>query len=55
MLKIILQKYGYTHSSPRSFNNHFGVPISLSNLNQNHLYGVFEVGMSKAGEINHFF
>ena len=38
------------HQSP--FNNHFGVPVSLSNLNLNHQYGVFEVGMSKSGEIN---
>ena len=52
MLKILLQKFGDTYSSPRSFNNHFGVPISLSNLNQNHKYGIFEIGMSKAGEIN---
>jgi MurE/MurF fusion protein len=52
LLNILLQAFGSTHSSPRSFNNHFGVPISLSNLNKNHKYGVFEVGMSKAGEIN---
>ena len=31
---------------------HFGVPVSLSNLNANHKFGVFEAGMSKAGEIN---
>ena len=48
----MLQKYEKTYASPRSFNNHYGVPISLSNLNSNHKFGVFEVGMSKAGEIN---
>ena len=37
--------------SPKSFNNHLGVPISLSNLSYDDKYGVFEVGMSKAGEI----
>ena len=36
----------------KSYNNHFGVPISLSNLKTSHKYAVFEVGMSKAGEIN---
>ena len=28
------------------------MPLSLSFLNTEHKYGVFEVGMSKAGEIN---
>ncbi len=54
-LKNILQKllanYGSTHSSPKSFNNHIGVPVSLSNLNFHDKYGVFEVGMSEEGEI----
>ena len=52
LLHDLLGKFGSTHVSPRSFNNHFGVPISLSNLNENHQYGVFEVGMSNQGEIN---
>ena len=52
LLKDLLQIFGDTHASPKSFNNHFGVPISLSNLNLNHQYGVFEIGMSKKGEIN---
>ena len=52
LLYSVLQNFDNTHASPKSFNNHFGVPISLSNLNTNHKYGVFEVGMSKIGEIN---
>ena len=48
----MLQKYGSTYASPRSFNNHYGVPLSLSNLNLNHRFGVFEVGMNHSGEIN---
>ncbi len=52
ILNILLQKYSNTYASPRSFNNHYGVPVSLSNLNPEHQFGVFEVGMSKAGEIN---
>ncbi len=39
-------------ASARSFNNHFGVPLSLSNLNLAHQIGIFEVGMNKSGEIN---
>ena len=52
MLNILLQSYADTYSSPRSFNNHFGVPVSLSNLNSHHRFGIFEVGMSKSGEID---
>ena len=52
LLKDLLQNFGETLSSPKSYNNHFGVPLSLSNLKIKHKYGVFEVGMSKAGEIN---
>ena len=46
-----MQNFGKTYSSPKSFNNHFGVPISLSNLSCEDKFGVFEVGMSKPGEI----
>ena len=48
----MLEKYGSTLSSPKSFNNYLGVPLSLSQLHVKHKYAVFEVGMSKAGEIN---
>ena len=51
LIRDILQNFEKTHSSPQSFNNHFGVPISLSNLNVDNKFGIFEVGMSKAGEI----
>ena len=51
LTKDLLQNFGKTHFSPKSFNNHFGVPISLSNLNNEHKFGVFEIGMSKTGEI----
>ena len=51
LITELLQNFDSTYSSPRSFNNHFGVPISLSNLSADNKYGVFEVGMSKSGEI----
>ena len=51
LLKRLLQNFHKTYSSPRSFNNHYGVPISLSNLSIEDKYGIFEVGMSQAGEI----
>ena len=54
LIKELLQNFDKTYSSPKSFNNHFGVPISLSNLSADHRYGVFEVGMSKAEKLKIF-
>ena len=51
LIKNLLSDFGKTYSSPRSFNNHLGVPVSLSNLSFDDKFGVFEVGMSRAGEI----
>ena len=51
LLSELISKFGKTYSSPKSFNNHYGVPISLSNLSFDDKFGIFEVGMSKAGEI----
>ena len=39
--------------SPKSYNNKYGVPLSLFNLNQTDRYGVLEVGMDKKGEIDY--
>ncbi|MEO1703172.1 MAG: UDP-N-acetylmuramoyl-tripeptide--D-alanyl-D-alanine ligase [Pseudomonadota bacterium] len=39
------------HASPKSFNNHWGVPLTLARLPQNTEYAVFEIGMNHAGEI----
>ena len=47
-----LSKISETYYSPKSYNNKFGVPISLLNLKQNKKFGVFEIGMDKKGEIN---
>ena len=43
----LLKTFGNTYFSPKSYNNHIGVPLSLCNLNYNDEYGVFEIGMSK--------
>ena len=51
MIKDLLHNFGRTYSSPKSFNNHLGVPISLSNLSFDDKFGVFEVGMSRDNEI----
>ena len=52
LIKGQLDIFGKTHCSPKSFNNYLGVPLSLSELNIDHQFAVFEVGMSKAGEIH---
>lgn len=50
-LGCLLSAQGATTTSQSSFNNHWGVPLSLSRLYQNDQFGVFEVGMNKPGEI----
>ena len=52
LISFSLKKYGKVYHSPHSYNNKFGVPLSLSNLKKNIDYGVFEIGMDKKGEIN---
>jgi len=52
MLSFFLKQYGKTFSSPKSFNNHFGLPLSLSNTPKNSQFNIFELGMSNSGEIN---
>ena len=51
LISDLLRNIGDTYSSPKSFNNHLGVPISVSNLSVNDKFGIFEIGMSKSGEI----
>jgi UDP-N-acetylmuramoyl-tripeptide--D-alanyl-D-alanine ligase len=48
---LALGANGATHASAASFNNHWGVPLSLSRLAVTARYGVFEIGMNHAGEI----
>ena len=50
-LRLALSKDGETHASAASYNNHWGVPLSLARCPQSARYAVFEVGMNHAGEI----
>ncbi len=43
---------GAAHRSVRSYNNHVGVPLSLSRMPPRSRFGVFEMGMNHAGEIS---
>lgn len=50
-LRLALEPSGETHASAASFNNHWGVPLSLARLSREAKFGVFEIGMNHAGEI----
>jgi UDP-N-acetylmuramoyl-tripeptide--D-alanyl-D-alanine ligase len=51
MLRLALSASGLTHFSVASFNNHWGVPLTLARMPRNAAYGVFEIGMNHVGEI----
>ena len=51
MLRQVLERQGKTHASVASFNNHWGVPLSLARCPADTAYAVFEIGMNHAGEI----
>lgn len=42
---------GGAHRSVKSYNNHTGVPLSLARMPREAAFGVFEMGMSAAGEL----
>jgi UDP-N-acetylmuramoyl-tripeptide--D-alanyl-D-alanine ligase len=50
-LRLALSADGETHSSIASYNNHWGVPLSLARCPVGAKYAVFEIGMNHAGEI----
>jgi UDP-N-acetylmuramoyl-tripeptide--D-alanyl-D-alanine ligase len=50
-LRLALAPSGSVHASAKSFNNHWGVPLSLANMPEATRFGVFEIGMNHAGEI----
>jgi UDP-N-acetylmuramoyl-tripeptide--D-alanyl-D-alanine ligase len=50
-LRLALSAEGETHASIASYNNHWGVPLSLARCPAGAKYAVFEIGMNHAGEI----
>jgi len=50
-LRLALAKDGETHASVASYNNHWGVPLSLARCPASARYVVLEMGMNHAGEI----
>ena len=59
--KTILKEWLYqclandfvTVKSPKSFNSQIGLPLSLLQIDKKHELGIFEVGISKPGEMDH--
>ena len=51
MLRLCLHRVGATHAAEKSFNNKWGVPLTLARMPPDGRYGVFEIGMNHAGEI----
>ena len=51
MLRTVFSEFGATHAPVGSFNNHWGVPLTLARMAQSTEFGVFEIGMNHAGEI----
>ena len=51
MLRTALSASGFTHASAASFNNHWGVPLTLARMPRGTAFGVFEIGMNHSGEI----
>ncbi len=50
-LKLALAPGGEVHASDKSYNNQWGVPLSLARMPSSAKYGVFEIGMNHPGEI----
>ena len=50
-LRQVLSHCGATHASVASYNNHWGVPLSLARMPAGTQFAVFEIGMNHAGEI----
>lgn len=50
-LRHVLSPSGKVHASAASFNNHWGVPLTLARMPADTDFGVFEIGMNHPGEI----
>ncbi len=50
-LRLALEANGLTHASEKSYNNQWGVPLSLARLPAESRFAVFEIGMNHPGEI----
>jgi UDP-N-acetylmuramoyl-tripeptide--D-alanyl-D-alanine ligase len=50
-MRLGFERLGKTHAAVASYNNHWGVPLTLARMPPDTAFGVFEIGMNHAGEI----
>ena len=50
-LRLALAHMGPVHASAASFNNHWGVPLTLARMAKDTAFGIYEIGMNHKGEI----
>jgi UDP-N-acetylmuramoyl-tripeptide--D-alanyl-D-alanine ligase len=51
MLRHVLMGQGHTHAAEASYNNHWGVPLTLARMPADTEFAVIEIGMNHPGEI----
>lgn len=51
MLRTALTGQGRVHAAESSYNNHWGVPLTLARMPQDTEFAIIEIGMNHAGEI----
>ncbi|MEL7257095.1 MAG: UDP-N-acetylmuramoyl-tripeptide--D-alanyl-D-alanine ligase, partial [Pseudomonadota bacterium] len=51
MLRTVLTGQGRTHAAEASYNNHWGVPLTLARMPADTEFAVIEIGMNHPGEI----
>ncbi len=52
MLGLVLSGQGDVYSTKGNLNNHFGLPLTICQMDKNVDFGVLEMGMNHAGEIS---
>ena len=51
MLRHVLERQGKCHAAEASYNNHWGVPLTLARMPRDSDFAVVEIGMNAPGEI----
>ncbi|MDE9449391.1 UDP-N-acetylmuramoyl-tripeptide--D-alanyl-D-alanine ligase [Aliiroseovarius sp. Z3] len=51
MLRAVLSSQGRTHAAEASYNNHWGVPLTLARMPEDTEFAIIEIGMNHPGEI----
>ncbi len=51
MLRVVLGAQGRVHAAEKSYNNHWGVPLTLARMPEDVDFAVIEIGMNHPGEI----